>query len=109
MQKVKVFIVKETPLLTSPDICSAIRDETAARAWGEKHGYPQVYFNHHKQRVWADKPSIRVDSQAKQIEQKSRRLVELAETGGALLEYLLLIALVLGITCLLGWLLGWPW
>ena len=66
--KTKVIEVKEAPAIKHLDTLSGIRDAKQAEAWGMKYGYAVVYFVASKQRVYADKLSVRVDKQAKGIE-----------------------------------------
>jgi hypothetical protein len=81
ISKVKVIEVKDAPTLKSPAMLSGIRDKNAAQAWGEKNGHATVYFLAKRQRVYAERLQVRVDEQAKDIEQASAELVVMAESG----------------------------
>ncbi len=75
----KVIEVREVPQLKKPAIQQGIRDKAAAQNWGEKHGYSTVYFMARKQKVYAEKPQVKVDERAKKIEQDSGPVLEQME------------------------------
>jgi len=84
--KIKVIEVQSAPALKNPAMLSGIRDKAAAETWGEKNGYPTVYFIAKKQRVYAEKLTIRVDDKARKIEQASVELTIRAEDTHRVIE-----------------------
>jgi hypothetical protein len=78
---IKVTPVTFAPRLITPEIVSGIRDKAAAEAWAKKHGYATVYFFAKKQRVYAERLTVRVDEKAEQIEQASEELLKCAEAA----------------------------
>lgn len=107
--KVIVHEVKEAPAIGKPEMMGDIRSKEAAGFWAIKNGYMVVYWWRARERVYADKLTKAVDVLAKQVETKSGRLLEMAENGGALLEVILLIALVAFVLWALGKYCGAPW
>ena len=73
--KTRVITIKVAPVMRQPEIVQGVRDETSARAWGERNGYAEVYFLKRRERAYAEKMQVRVDEQAKAIEMKSHQLV----------------------------------
>lgn len=102
MKDVNVVEVKSAPAIGKPEMLTGIRTREAAQAWGAKRGYATVYFWKERERVYADKLSKDVAFLAKQVETKSDHLVEMAERGCGLLEFILLIALVVLVIWALG-------
>lgn len=79
MNRVTVLIVRSAPALKHPVIVSGIRDRAAAQAWGDKNGYPVVYYLSGKQRAYADPMATRVDEIAGQLKKRSKKLLNEAE------------------------------
>jgi hypothetical protein len=79
--KVNVVPVRQAPKLMQPLIQLGIRDKTAAEAWAVKNGFTTVYFIEGKQKVYGERVLARVDELAKDIEQASVELVEMAEAA----------------------------
>jgi hypothetical protein len=48
-------IIGGKPALRNPDFVSGLLDRTAARNWGEKHGYAIVYYWPSRNRAYAEK------------------------------------------------------
>jgi len=109
MNKVRVNIVTEPPAIGKPEMMGGIRDKVEAANWAEKNGYSTVYLLLGRQRVYADKLTKKIEVLAEQIQTKSGRLLEMAETAQGLIEYIIILALVGLVTWLAGDLLGWPW
>jgi len=107
--KINVIIVTEVPQFVNPQLQSGIRNKEEAAAWAEKNGFSTVYLLAKRERIYADRLTVRVDAQAKQIERKSRKLLRLTERGCLTIEDALLILLTAIILFLVGNLLGWPW
>lgn len=75
----KVIEIKEPPQLKKAAIQQGIRDKAAAENWGRKNGYTIVYFMPKKQKVYAERLTMRVDAQAKEIERQMDELREQLE------------------------------
>ena len=103
--KVNVLIVSDVPQLSMPDIQQGIRDKAEAESWALKRGYGTVYLLLKKQRVYADRTSVRVDAQARKIEAQSRGLVKNAEQGSVLSD----LSLILFVAFLIFFVVDWPW
>ena len=105
-KKVIVHDVKEAPAIGKPEMMGGIRSKEAAAFWAIKNGYMVAYWWRARERVYADKLTKDVAMLAKQVETKSGHLVQMAEQGGALLEFA--VILVFGLLCVYGiWLLLW--
>lgn len=78
--KITVVIVTDTPQLHNPEIQSGIRNKEEATSWAKKRGYLTVYLFQKRERIYADKLSMPVHAAAKSIEQKSRQLLQEAES-----------------------------
>ena len=75
----RVMDCKISPEIRKPAMQQGIRDRAGAQAWAEKHGYPVVYFMTKKQRVYAERLTVRVDLQAQALEQASHALLTAVE------------------------------
>ena len=83
--KVNVIPITEKtkPKFKNPVFQQGIRDRAAAEAWGEKNDFDTVYFLPGKQRVYAERTSMRVDLRGKKLAEQStevlRKVVEAVE------------------------------
>jgi hypothetical protein len=55
MSETKVIPIRAIPTLRNPDMVSGVQTTARAKAWGEKKGYPIVYYYHRMERVYAPK------------------------------------------------------
>jgi hypothetical protein len=67
----KVIIVTSIPPLKSPVMISGVPTLARAQAWGDKHGYPVVYYWRRMERVYTEKEPgiIPVELSAKKDEE----------------------------------------